>query len=293
MAPHLKLSDIESLSLELVPGTGRADIQLLSSGLINETYRVVRDDRAYALRLAYPESLTLGLDRSWEAKIFASAAGAALAPPLLHADPQRGVLLTGWAAGRSWSVEEAGLRANIHKFAALLRRIHVLSVPKPARILSPMAWVDLYTSALARRARQCDPDLRSAAVLRSAELARLPGGEAALCHSDLHTMNLIESEGSLLLLDWEYAHVSEPLWDLAGWCANNDFEDEARRDLLMSYMGTAPTPAQWTRLGLLVSLYDYVCLLWSELYVSLWGDPGGRVSERATLLDARLHLPAH
>ena len=107
MAPHLKLNDIEALSLALVPGQGTADIQPLSSGLINQTYRIVRDGRAYALRVALPESLTLGLDRVWEAKIFARSAEAALAPPLLHADPERGVLLTRWATGRSSSASSA------------------------------------------------------------------------------------------------------------------------------------------------------------------------------------------
>ncbi len=43
-----------------------------------------------------------------------------------------------------------------------------------------------------------------------------------VCHSDLHPMNLICGAESLILLDWEYAHVADPLWDLAGWSANND-----------------------------------------------------------------------
>ena len=113
-----------------------------------------------------------------------------------------------------------------------------------------------------------------------------------LCHSDLHTLNLIERDQSLILLDWEYAHVSEPLWDLAGWSANNDFETDAQRNLLARYLGTAPTPSEWSRFRRLLWLYDYICLLWSELYLSL-RPASPKVAGRSTQLDARLRVPAH
>jgi thiamine kinase-like enzyme len=293
MAPHPHLSDIDRLSRKIVPGTGRVHIEPLSSGLFDETYRVERGGRAYALRVALPRSQVPGPDRFWEAQVLECAARSALAPPVLHADPERGVLLTGWVPGRSWTAEEAGRSANIPKVAAMLRRVHALRAPTPTRILSPMAWVDLYSAALAGSKRRGDPSLRSAAAARSAELGSLPRPEATLCHSDLHPMNLIEFEDSLLLLDWEYAHVSEPFWDLAGWSANNDLPGGSRHELLMSYLGTAPSPAERSRLELLIWLYDYVCLLWSGLYLSLRGDPAGDVSTRATQLDARLRVPAH
>jgi thiamine kinase-like enzyme len=99
----------------------------------------------------------------------------------------------------------------------------------------------------------------------------------------------------LILLDWEYAHVADPLWDLAGWSANNDLAAEAQWNLLSDYLQTTPAQQEWRRLRLLLWLYDYVCLLWCELYLNVLGEQGGGagVAERARLLDARLHLPAH
>jgi hypothetical protein len=54
---------------------------------------------------------------------------------------------------------------------------------------------------------------------------------------------------------------------LAGWIANNDWREDLARVLLENYLGRAPTPSEWSRLELLGWLYDYVCLLWSELYL--------------------------
>ena len=124
-----------------------------------------------------------------------------------------------------------------------------------------------------------------------------------LCHSDLHPLNLVDcaatldSRGALVLLDWEYAHASDPLWDLAGWSANTDLEHELQQDLLAQYLGRAPAPDEQLRLRRLAWLYDYVCLLWSELYLNLHGAGKAGTAEegvaaRARLLATRLMHPS-
>jgi len=198
--------------------------------------------------------------------------------------------------------------------AELMRRIHALPVPTPARLMSPAKWIEYYGAALTRHPdvsaetsaspdAQGARDLSAAAARRLTALSVLPGVDPVVCHSDLHTLNLVDRGDSLLLLDWEYAHAADPLWDLAGWSANNDLEDNLRHDLLASYAGRPPTRTEYLRLQLLGWLYDYVCLLWSELYLNLHrnerpgvdtpgaapGDPQGGVAARARLLAARLH----
>jgi thiamine kinase-like enzyme len=149
--------------------------------------------------------------------------------------------------------------------------------------------------------------LQATAARQLAALAALPSVNPVVCHSDLHTLNLIDRGHSLVLLDWEYAHASDPLWDLAGWSANNDLEDEFKHELLASYTRRPPTRNEYLRLQLLCWLYDCVGLLWSELYSNLHARPGvavpgevthwaapddaaqGGVSARAELIAARLN----
>src|SRR5260221_10309945 len=326
--------EMESLGSRHGPGEGKPDIRLLGNGLVNEAYRVLRDGRAYALRVAGTNFDDLGLDRAWEASVLERAVAADLAPVPEYCDPQRGILLARWIDGRSWSPAEVRRQSNIARMAELMRRIHALPMPAPARVMSPAKWIEYYDAALTRRnaissrhmpdarARpdrqnqhldvsaetSASPDSRGARDLSAAAsrrltaLAVLPGVDPVVCHSDLHTLNLVDRGDSLLLLDWEYAHAADPLWDLAGWSANNDFEDNLRHDLLASYTGRPPTRTEYLRLQLLGWLYDYVCLLWSELYLNLHrnerpnvdtpnvapGDPPGGIASRARLLAARL-----
>ncbi len=314
----MQWGELESVAARHVPGGGPVEIHRLGTGLVNATYRVLRDGRTYALRMAAASARDLGLDRAWEARVLEGAVAADLAPVLEYCDPQRGILISRWVEGRSWSRAEVRRQSNIRRMAELLRRIHTLPMPAPIREMSPATWIDYYSAAVRQSIRDggagaagsaaASPKtaaaLRCAATARLTALAALPCSGAAVCHSDLHTFNLIDRGDSMVLLDWEYAHVADPLWDLAGWSANNDLEEGSRFDLLSNYAGRSPTPDEHSRLRLLGWLYDYVCLLWSELYLNLHGDepsgadapedaapgdfPQGAIAARARLLEVRL-----
>jgi thiamine kinase-like enzyme len=290
----MPLSEILRLSRELIPGTGPPHIQPLRAGLTNETFRVERNEESYALRVAGADPEPLGLDRVWEEQILKAAGASGLAPPLVRSDAARGLLVTRWVFGRTWSESELPEAANLRKITALMRRVHALSIPACARIMSPASWIELYLRALSQREEPApDSILQSMASAYLERLAELPPGPRVVCHSDMHRMNLIEAEETLLLLDWEYAHVSEPLWDVAAWSANNDLDADAQHALLLNYRGSAPAAAERARFRLMLWLYDYVCLLWCELYLNLRQDRDNRVLQRLRQLDARLRLPAH
>jgi len=161
--------------------------------------------------------------------------------------------------------------------------------------MNPASWIALYEDALARAA----PGLPAAAPwldlsdTRERQLALLAEAEPSqpvICHSDLHRHNLVVGDGAfgcetdapVILLDWEYAHVADPLWDLAGWASNNDWRTDQAEELACRYLGRTPFAGERLRLGSLLWLYDYVCLLWSELYMRVRA-----ASEPAA------HAPAH
>jgi thiamine kinase-like enzyme len=296
MRPH----DIGVLCEAIVPGRGPIQISELSQGLVNRSLRVVREARAYALRLPIADGGAIALDRGWEARLLQIAADARLAPALRFSDAARGILLSDWVQGSTWEGTDVCSSASTEKIAQLLRRVHALTSALPAHQMSPAAWVRHYESAGESAALKH----RAAAAGRLNEWAALPAAPLVVCHGDLHVLNLVQSGDSPYLLDWEYAHVNEAFWDLAGWCANGDFDEGAKRRLLGCYLGSPPNAEQWRRLELLIWLYDYICLQWSALYLSQGRlrrgrlsqpapMPAARIAARAALLDARLSLPAN
>ena len=288
--------EVERLCRDIVPGAGSVQVQPLGAGLLSETFKVARAGAAFALKVAAEHRPELGLDRAWEVRVLERAGGAGLAPRLVYSDARGAVVLARWVAGRPWPARDGKLGANTRSIAELLRRVHALAVPAPPRAVSPLQWMGIYGTALAQRHESPgDPALRAAAVNRAQEIAEPPLVAGVVCHSDLHAMNLIRGAESLILLDWEYAHVADPLWDLAGWSANNDLEAGVQWSLLTDYLQSPPSQQAWRRLRQFLWLFDYVCLLWCRLYLNVLGEhgSGAAVAERSRLLDARLHLPAH
>jgi thiamine kinase-like enzyme len=293
----MRLDDIERLCLGIVPGSGEVAVQPLGAGLISETYKVERDGIAYALKIAAGCPVDLGLDVAWESRVLERAAAAKLAPTLVYSDPERALILSKWAPGRTWQPGTVKRPDSMRKITGILRRVHALPVPDAPRVMSPLSWIELYSRTLANDRCAADAGLREEADARLKELSKLPAAAAVVCHSDLHRMNLLQDGDALILLDWEYVHVSERFWDLAGWAANNDFEPQDTDELLKHYLGADPAASDRLRSRLMAWLYDYVCLLWSKLYLNARaGAPdvvSREIARRATFLDARLRLPAH
>lgn len=282
-------SALEALTRRWVPGAGPVDIQPLASGLVNESYRVAREGRLFSLRVAAENSRDLGLDREWESRVLAGAAAAGLAPVIEYCDPAQGILICDWVSGRAWTAEEIRLPGTIDAIAQLLLRVHSLPVPRAARVMNPSAWIAHYADALDRRGVNVPSrllELQGAARLRLTQLAAVRT-EPVLCHGDLHRFNAIGNGDRIVLLDWEYAHVSDPFWDLAGWIANNDWTEELAFHLLAGYLRRPSQPGEWARLQCLIWLYDYVCLMWSKLYLN---QRAGRVNPDVVTRAERLAL---
>jgi thiamine kinase len=267
--------ELEQLADRHVPGAGALDILPLSHGVVNDTYQVRRGGTVYAMRVAVSGLRDLGLDRAWEARVLEHAAAAQLAPAVQYCDPKLGILISRWVEGRQWHPADVRRSSGISRMAEFLRRIHALPMPAQERYMDAEKWVGYYSGA----AHEAAPNMASAGALRAAAgerlaaLALLPSADTVLCHSDLHTLNLIDRGHTLVLLDWEYAHAADPFWDLAGWSANNDLGRQLRHEFLAAYNGRPPTPSEHARLDLLVWLYDYVGLLWCELCLARHAGP--------------------
>lgn len=290
----MKPPNIEDLACQVVPGAGAVSVRCLGTGLFNTTYQVIRDALPYALRVP-ADCAANWQDRGWEIRVLQQASRVGLAPPLLYAEAQSGVLLRSWVVGDSWSEAAAGSSEALERLARLLLAVHALPIPQPAYRMDAAAWVERYTGALLPEGASAVTEFAGAAAGAMQMLQTLPQPtRPVVCHSDLHRLNLLQRNGgALLLLDWEYSHVADPYWDLAGWSANNDLPEQSQRDLLAIYGGAQASAPQWLRFRLHYWLYDYICLLWIELNARLRPVASANFASRRAWLESRLRVSVY
>lgn len=221
-------------------------LELLASTPISQTWRVAVADGFAVLREDGPGARHLGLDRATEPEVIRTAAAAGIGPALIAADPGQGRLLTEWLPGRAWQVADFKDAARLHQVGLLLRHLHATPLATP----TALPRLDLQR-AIERYAVATGDAISIRAVAARAALADcrpLPPADWRFCHNDPTPGNFIVGAGhSLHLIDWEYAGLGDPAFDLAGVASGADLTPEESRHLLGSYLGRAPGPAEVAR----------------------------------------------
>jgi len=245
--------------LSRLPGMQDATLgRCLADGPTNTTYLVQRGGECFVLRLDKGATRSLGLDRANERAVCAALASAGLTPGYLHFDVEGGVCLRPYVAGRT--VHSADLKNSrfLGRLAGVLRRLHGL-----AAVGGPFDA----TAAAARYAeRLSSPQARALAggVAALAQAIRQYGAAPALCHNDLVAENMLETpDRGLLLIDWEYAGMGDPFFDLAVVVRHHDLSENLAGEFLEAYLQRAPGRSESERFGLQCELYDALLKLWN------------------------------
>ena len=220
---------IPARALAAVPGVGQRStpprLTPLSGGLTNRSWRVDTDAGCFVLRLNLPspDASALGIDREREQRLQRVAAVAGLAPQVVVCDPELEYLVSEYVEGVPWTPSAVLQTDRLRILLQTLRHVHALAPPAGT---APAAGNFLLQAVT----RQIDA-LRGASCAEAEQLAALDAvaqeaaqrsestrREATIVHSDVHAGNVMGRPGLALapvLLDWEYAHIGDPLQDLA------------------------------------------------------------------------------
>ncbi len=260
-------------ALARVPGIDAesADVEELQGGLTNRVCLVRTEGRQYVLRLVAPGhpvlrdistsmykntdcSEAIQPDRSCELAILEAAGKAGIAPEVVYADVDAGILVTEYLHGTVWQESDLESNQNIESLAGLLRRVHALPPCGTRMNLTGMA--EQYAHFLKRR-----QGLHAFASNCARIISESPVHESVTCcHNDIVASNVIDS-GSLKLIDWEYACDNDPMFDLASVIGYHDLDEDRRQILLNAYAGGAGGELK-QRLGEQMRVFDAIQWLW-------------------------------
>jgi thiamine kinase-like enzyme len=248
-----ELSDIlQRLEPSLGP-VGREPAPL-EGGITNRNYRVRLGEGEYVIRLHGKDTDLLGISRRAERLANDAAAGLGIAPAVVAEFD--GGLVTEFLTCQALAGPD--LEARAEELGEALRAFHDSGVELPTRFWVPDLLRD-YTRIIRARGAALPEAYEQAMDIAGRVTAALADGVPMRpCHNDLLAGNIVldRTSGRVMLVDWEYAGMGHPWFDLGNLSVNNDFLQATDNRLLRAYLGTAPTEAQAATLKLMRVLSD-------------------------------------
>jgi thiamine kinase-like enzyme len=257
----------------------------ISGGLTNRNFLVAAagsPDR-HVLRLAGNDTHLLGISRELEHAATVAAAGVGVGPEVTAFLRPEGYLVTRFIVGTPVAADAMHDAGTLGRVADSLRRVHG-GPPVPGLFL-PLRVAEMY-GALARARGVRLPAVHAEAdgIGRRIERACLAHPiELVPCHNDLLNANLIDDGARIRIVDWEYAGMGDPWFDLGNLSINHELTEDEDRVLVAAWLQRDPTPLEAGR----VTLMRVV----SDLREAMWGVLQEAVSDLE--VDFRAYAAAH
>ena len=221
---------IEQVVERVWPG-GVDSVEELGGGITNHNFKVIVGGEPFVLRIGGRDTVALGVDRRVEHEASVAAAALGIGPEVVAFVEPEGYLVTRFVEG------EVG-RVTADEAAPLLRRLH--DGPPIGGRFDPFRVGENY-AAIARAFGVALP-AGYAEVKETADRIerRLGARLLAPCHNDLLAGNFIHGDERLWIVDWEYAGMGDPAFDLANFAVSNGLDEDGDRLLLGAYGGGDP-----------------------------------------------------
>ena len=255
-------------ALQRIPETAGHDLTLtiMSGGITNRNYMIALGGRPerYVIRLAGNDTHLLGISREVEHAATVAAAGVGIGPEVTAFIRPEGYLVTRFIVGEPVSLEQVHRPATLRRVADSIRRIH--GGPAIPGLFVPLRIVEAYL-ALARSWGVPQPAGWDGAfaVGRRIERALLDAPiDLRPCHNDLLNANFIDDGERIRIVDWEYAGMGDPFFDLGNFSVNHDLTRDEDALLLEAYEGEVRSP-RLARLGLMRIVSDFREAMWGVL----------------------------
>ena len=255
-------------AMQRVPELAGRELRLtaLIGGITNRNFLVTVAGVAdrYVIRLAGNDTHLLGISREVEYAATVAAAGVGVGPEVTAFIRPEGYLVTRFIEGSRVAFDEVREKTTLVRIADSLRRIH--GGPPTPGLFVPLRIVEAYKALAHARGVRIPPEYEVASAIgRRIELACLSSPiEPQPCHNDLLNANFIDDGARIRIVDWEYAGMGDPYFDLGNFSINHELTPDDDATLLGSYLGSVPID-RLGRLTLMRVVSDFREAMWGVL----------------------------
>lgn len=211
------------------------------------------------------------INRAHEAVAAREAARAGVSPEVLHFDPRDGIMVTRFIKGAQ-TMSPAAFKLNEGapaRAGAAFRKLHRSNAVFPFRF-ELFAMIDDYLKILSTKDVALPAGyhdvVREAEGIRTA-LAAHPIPLAA-CHCDPLCENFLDTGERMWIVDWEYAGMNDPMWDLGDLSVEAKFGEAQEEEMIRAYFGGEARPAEHGRLVIYKAMCDLLWTLWGLIQLA-------------------------
>ena len=219
-----------SKRIKSIPGELTLD-QILSSGTIAQVFLCTFNNVRAVARIDCPAASKLLIDRDSEVKILNSVKNLELAPKVLYQDEPAGILIWEFIPGIKPSFNSDNKDHCLQSLGRELSLIHNTSIPDDCSDIFSNS-MELYGHLL--QDTVYEPLYKKASSLfKELYFDETP---KVLSHNDLNQDNLLW-KNKFYFLDWEYASLNHPCFDLASLVNTYKLDPFQIHDLSIGYGG--------------------------------------------------------
>jgi thiamine kinase-like enzyme len=263
-----ELTDVVA-RLSALLGPREGGVRPLDGGITNRNFLVHFGGDDYVVRLPGKDTNLLGIDREAERQATKQASELGIGPKVAAMLEEPPCLVTCFVEGEVMSPE--GLRARTDDVGRMLRAMHESGLTLPTDF-HVQDLVREYADVARSRGGET-PAAYDDALATAGEIVDAVGGHpehgSRPNHNDLLAANFIDTGGGIVIVDWEYAGMGDPFFDLGNFSVNNELDDAEQEQLLEAYFGEPATERRVAALKLFRFMSDFREAMWGVIQRSV------------------------
>ena len=261
-------------------------------GMTNKNYKVMTDDQNYVLRVPGNGTEKM-ISRVDEIKNAAFAHEIGVDADLIYFNEQTGIKISKFIEdAQTLSPEGAKKPYVMKKICQLLNQLHQCG-REMENEFNVYEKIESYEQLLNELKGEYyeDYQLIKQQVLQLKELMDDLEIKLVPCHNDTLAENFIKDKhDQYYLIDWEYAGMNDPMWDVAAHCLENGFNSDEEELFLKTYFKQEPKRSYKTRVLVNKIYQDFLWSLWTKVKEASGDDFGDYGIERYNRAKENLKL---
>ncbi len=214
----------------------QAKVAVLGGGITNQNFRVDIDNESYVLRVCSTSTDHLGIRRDHEYACLKIIADLGIGAEVIHYSPEDGILVVRFVEGKPVSPEGAREPDKLKRIVEAIKCYH--NGPEfPGRFSAFQTARDYHRLAIDKGVPFPDTIPEAFELTERIESSLAGVQKSVPCHNDLLAANFLDDGKKIWILDWEYAAMGDPFFDLGNFAVNQEMNDDQAALLLENYFG--------------------------------------------------------